>query len=924
MNGSLLVVGARVLRLVSVSVFLGPLVLASPSVLASPVAAVGAQPVKSVEGVHEYRLPNGLQVLLIPDDSKPTTTVNVTYRVGSRHESYGQTGMAHLLEHLLFKGSPKHPNVWGEFNKRGLRANGTTWFDRTNYFASFAANEDNLRWYLAWQADAMRNSFIARKDLDTEMTVVRNEMEMGENDPGRVLFEKTLATMYQWHNYGKSTIGARADVEGVDIAQLKAFYLKHYRPDNATLIVSGKFDPVRVLQWTKQFFGPIRVAGPKPAPQYTLDAPQDGERAVTLRRAGGTPLLYVGYHIMPGAHPDYAAIELLSLILSDTPSGRLHKALTEQQKAAGVFGFSQALSDPGFLLLGAQMSPGQDPDVAARELLKVAESVAQTPITSAELARAKAKWLKSWDMGFADPQQVGVDLSEAVAQGDWRLYFALRDRVQAIGLSDVQRVATQVLLPSNRTLGQYVPTATPARAPMPARVDVAQVLANFKSRPTATVAETFDASPANIESRTLRSEPLPGLRAALLPKTTRGQAVKASLVLRFGDEQTLRGWGQVPDALAALLDKGTQSPAGAMNRQQVQDRLDELQADVSFSAGMGQLRVDIDARRDSLPKVIQLIGQLLRYPLLPADVLEETRQQALASLEEQRKEPEALLSNTLARMASSYPKGDVRYVSDFDETTVEWREVDITKVKAFHQRFVGISRSEFSAVGDFDATAVQQALVAAFQGWTASSPFARVTDPWAALKPARVELPTPDKQNAVMQVLLPIPLNDQHPDFPALMLANHLFGAGGDSRLWNRIREKEGLSYNVYSAVQWNPWEAHSRWEAEAIFAPQNRDKVEQAFREELAKVIRDGFTQSEMEAGRKGLLNFRQLSRAQDGRLASAWASNLYLGRTFKDAERIDNALKQLTLAQVNQAIRQYIQPELLLIGFAGDFKKP
>jgi zinc protease len=291
------------------------------------------QPVHSVEGVSEYRLPNGLQVLLIPDDSKPTTTVNVTYRVGSRHENYGQTGMAHLLEHLMFKGSPRHPNVWGDFNKRGLRANGTTWFDRTNYFASFSANEDNLRWYLEWQADAMVNSFIARKDLDTEMTVVRNEMEMGENDPGRVLFEKTLATMYQWHNYGKSTIGARTDVEGVDIAQLQAFYHQHYQPDNATLIVSGKFDPTKVLSWVTQYFGPIVAPKAHPAAQYTLDPVQDGERTVTLRRVGGVPLLYAGYHVMPGADADFAAVELLGLILADTPSGRLHKQLTEKQLA---------------------------------------------------------------------------------------------------------------------------------------------------------------------------------------------------------------------------------------------------------------------------------------------------------------------------------------------------------------------------------------------------------------------------------------------------------------------------------------------------------------------------------------------------------------------------------------------------------------
>src|SRR5678815_1112617 len=207
----------------------------------------GLASVRTVEGVDEYRLDNGLQVLLIPDDSKPTTTVNLTYRVGSRDRNYGETGMAHLLEHMLFKGTPTHRNVWAEFEKRGLAANGSTSYDRTNYTAHFSANPGNLQWYLGWLADAMVNSFIARKDLDTEMTVVRNEMERGENQPDGVLLRETMATMFDWHNYGKSTIGARSDVENVDIPRLQAFYRQYYQPDNATLIVAGRFDTAAVL-----------------------------------------------------------------------------------------------------------------------------------------------------------------------------------------------------------------------------------------------------------------------------------------------------------------------------------------------------------------------------------------------------------------------------------------------------------------------------------------------------------------------------------------------------------------------------------------------------------------------------------------------------------------------------------------------------
>jgi zinc protease len=428
------------------------------------------QPLRSVEGIHEYRLANGLQVLLAPDASKPSTTVNVTYRVGSKHENYGETGMAHLLEHLLFKGSPKHPAPWGEFSQRGLDANGTTWFDRTNYFASFSANPDTLKWYLGWQADAMVNSNIARKDLATEFSVVRNEMEMGENNPGSITWERLWATMFQWHNYGKSTIGARTDVENVDIGRLKAFYKLHYQPDNATLIVTGKFEPTQTLAWIQQAFGPLpksRQARPR---LYTIDPVQDGERSVTIRRSGGTPSATLGYHAPPAAHPDFAAVELLSMVLTEPPAGRLHKRLVEElRSAASVSGYAVPLAEPGALLLGADTQPGGDAQALSVELIREAEALAAKPITQAELERARTRWLNRWDKLYGDPQAVGTVLSEYLSAGDWRLFFLLRDRVKALKLEDLQRVANERLLPANRTLALYIPTEKPQRAPKPAR-----------------------------------------------------------------------------------------------------------------------------------------------------------------------------------------------------------------------------------------------------------------------------------------------------------------------------------------------------------------------------------------------------------------------------------------------------------------------
>ena len=305
---------------------------------ASVALPAGVERVTSVEGITEYRLAsNGLRVLLFPDQTKQTVTVNITYLVGSSHENYGETGMAHLLEHLLFKGSKNHPSLSQEMTEHGARRNGTTWLDRTNYFETLAATDENLRWALEMEADRMVNSFVARKDLETEFSVVRNEMESGENNPLRVIIDRAMSTAYLWHNYGKSTIGARSDVENVPIDRLQAFYRQYYQPDNAVLLVAGKFDEPKTLGLISSIFSPI----PKPTRTlqkiYTVEPVQDGERAVTIRRVGDVQMLGATYHVPSGSHEDFAAVDILSFVLGNTPAGRLHKALVETKKASQTF-----------------------------------------------------------------------------------------------------------------------------------------------------------------------------------------------------------------------------------------------------------------------------------------------------------------------------------------------------------------------------------------------------------------------------------------------------------------------------------------------------------------------------------------------------------------------------------------------------------
>ncbi|MEO7337089.1 MAG: pitrilysin family protein, partial [Caldimonas sp.] len=467
------------------------------------------------------------------------------------------------------------------------------------------------------------------------------------------------------------------------------------------------------------------------------------------------------------------------------------------------------------------------------------------------------------------------------------------------------------------TLGTYLPTDAVARAPAPSKVDIAESMKDFKPQVAAAKVEAFDATPANLDART-QTFTAGGIKAALLPKGTRGGAVRANLVLRFGDEKSLFGKGEVEEAVASLLDKGTRT----LSREQIQDRLDQLKTAMSISSSPGTVTVSLSSRREHLPAALALVADLLRNPVFPDASLTELKQQAITDIAQQRKEPGALAHNAVDRWGNPYPRGDVRYVSTFDETLEDVNRLSVQQLRDFHSQFYGAGKGEFAAVGDLDAGAVRAALQTAFGDWNRSAPYVRVPHPLVKTAPERMLLETPDKQNANLVVRESFSISDRDPDYPALMMANYLLGGGGNSRLWRRIREGEGLSYDVRAGIGWSNFEENSPWQASAIYAPGVRAKVETAFREEIARALKDGFTAQELSEGQRGLLNFRRLSRAQDGGVAAALANNLFLDRTFAYSAKVDSALEALTLEQVNAALRKYLKPENFVFAFAGDFK--
>src|SRR4051812_17113930 len=556
----------------------------------------GVEKKASLGGITEYQYPNGLRVLLYPDASNPKITVNVTYLVGSRHEGYGESGMAHLLEHLDFIETTNGRDIKREITEHANPWNGTTSSDRTNYYETFIASDENLRWALSLEADRMVNVKFTRKILDTEMTVVRNEFERGENSPQSILRERVEATAYLWHNYGKSTIGSKEDLEKVPVERLEAFYKKYYQPDNAVLVVTGRLDESKTLSLIADTIGKLPRPSRKLDQTYTVEPAQDGERFVELRRVGQGQEVMVAYHAVSAGHPDAAALQVLSGIMSGGGGGRggrggggggegrLTKALVDNKLATSASMQFAQLHDPGLVTLSAALTDDQSLDVAKKALIDTIAGVITEPPTRDEVDRVKTGLLRGLERNLSDPQSLATGaLNQAIAQGDWRLMFLQHDRLKDVTPDDLVRVAKTYFKASNRTVGYYIPDANPDRTVEAETPDLDAVFRNYKSTVAVDRGESFDPTPANVEARVQRSKLTNGLKVVILPKKTTGNMVNGTIELRFGDAATLAGKNSAAQFAGSMLMLGTKNKT----RQQLQEEMRKLNAQIQVSGGGG-------------------------------------------------------------------------------------------------------------------------------------------------------------------------------------------------------------------------------------------------------------------------------------------------------------------------------------------------
>jgi zinc protease len=925
--------------------------------------------------VREYRLPNGLQVLLLQDSQRPAMSINITYRVGSRHEGKGEYGSAHLLEHMLFKpvgaGEPaKYADSKTRMQSLGMRWNGTTSYDRTNYFANFVTDDgklpERLDFMMGWLSAMMTQARFTPEDLKSEMTVVRNEFERADNEASRILGDRMRSAAYTSHGYGHPVIGTRADIENVPHARLVQFYKLHYRPDNATLIVAGDFKADDIKARIAKEFGAIeKPATPVPT-TWSTEAAQEGEKQVILRRVGGLGTAAVAYHGPAGPTREALAASLLAITLGQE-GGPLAKGLTNQQLAVTDWAYFRAQREPSQLWAGIGLPERvAGTDDAQHEAKALASAAALAKVveayrpTLAELDTARASYLAGVRATLRSSEAMASSLSESVATGDWRLTWMVRDLLPQITLDELHKVAATYLVPSNRTTGIFLPIQTGsllARAPQTRAPEASAIepfvsssitnttnlIANsdlstrtsavFDSKNAALSdisvkkdAPSFTINHAAMAQHTQRGRLIiggqPGLKVAVMTRQSKDDRVQGTLRLRWGTLESVSGSSVMATMIAPLLNDGLVASGNsrAMNASQIKAYLQQLDANISFSSSAGFLNANLEFPAQNTAAVIAFMSEMLRRPAFEQVAFERNQRVMISSVLPLKSNPNSLAGNLLERNhRAHYKVGDPREVRLLGDTERQIREATAQQVATYWKRFGSAQQGEFVLAGPLELAPVQAQLQALWADWASSEPYKSWNGEHAApIGEVFAKLQVAEKSNATYTARIAFPFDQRHPDFAPLLAGVEIMSRLG---LFERIREKEGISYGVSSSLD-APWFGNSgSININASLAPQNLDRLRTAVREVLEQTREKGYSFVEVGFAKSAILARRKDRLTQPANAIDTLAFNLREDRAFDANKEFDERYEKLDSASVNAALKKYLDVSLLREVAAGTF---
>jgi len=881
-------------------------------------------------GIEEYiYIPNDMNLLLVQDNSAPVVTVQIVYNVGSKNEVPGNTGSTHLLEHLNFKGTPT-------FNKRngnaifsvlqgmGAQMNATTWNDRTNYYETIPS--DKIETALHIESDRMRNSLLLKEDKDSEMTVVRNEFERGENNPNSLLSKEIWATAYMAHPYHHSTIGWRSDIEIMPIEVLQNFYNTYYWPNNATLTIIGDFEKDNLFKLVDKYFGVIPKA-PHNIPQpYTEEPNQMGPRRVTVKKPGQQAIVSIGYKIPGMLHEDLPALSVLSQIIGSGTSSVISKAFVDTGVA--LFGYARAskFKEAGLFTITLGFSPDKSHESINDEILAMVEKIKQEGVLQVDIDRIVAKLNTQTILSRDGSGSIAGQLTESIAGGDWKDYIEGAERLSRVTATDVQRVANIYLKEDQSTTGYFVPQipGSNGRNPTQPEKAVNELGKYFYRTPntkyseqlvSGTVEDTYSEGYESIEvskkGNKFERKQVSGIDVVSF-KTSAKEFI--SVMASFPIEAYLmtNKNEEVANLTTQMLSKGTTKNDKFI----FSEKLEKLGVSLKVNASTYTINISFKCLKKDIREVTLLLAEELRYPLFDIKEFELLKTQRINSLKQNLTNPG--IQGSIALSQAMYPKGHPNYLTDIQTSIENMEAIKLDDLKEFHKTYFGPKGMHLVAVGDVDLNELYMSINSAFKGWkggvTTMASFSEVKKVNTFSKVITI----PQKPSASMYIGQYTGIERRDNDFMPFYIGTNILGGDFSGRLMQTVRDRDGLTYGIYARHSGHT-HVGGFWSIEATFNPSLFQKGLDATMIELKNWVENGVTEEELKTNKSSLTGSFKVGMATTSGLANTVLSFLERGLDPSYIDQYPKDIETVTLEQVNAAISKYIDLDKLIIIKSG-----
>ena len=866
----------------------------------------GFEYIKESGGIKEYRMTsNDLTVLIKEDRTAPVATFMVTYRVGSVNEATGHTGATHLLEHLMFKGSKNYRNGKADIilDAVGARTNATTWTDRTNYFGTLPSK--HLDTIIDIEADRMRGAIIVEEDRQSEMTVVRNEFERGENSPQRVLDQHIWSMAFQAHPYHHSTIGWKSDIENMPIEKLKEFYDTYYWPNNATATIVGDVSVSEGLKMVKKHFGQIRKSKHEIPEVYTTEPKQEGQRRVMLNRVAQQGVVGVAYKSPPASSEDMAPMIVLGSIMSSGKNSRFYKQITDKGMVTSISASPSKFKYEGLFEIYASLTPGVKHEDVERAIIEELEKVKKDGVNEKETEKAKTKLttarLFSQDGSYA----VAGGLNEAIASGDWTLYTTYEEKINKVTAEDVKRVANKYILNQMSTVGYFIP-----ESPGESEKGTNEAAAHRHHNGPYMLKEENKEMASAFTNNVVASEPTKGV---FLYTLKRGSGVVTLSGSMLGGSNYAEKKQMVPSLVVSMLDQGTKSKS----KFEISDQLESVGARLGFGAGPARISFTAKFLEKDTDLVLGLLAEQIKEPAFKKDELDKVLKRRVAGL---KKSKESTWNNAFNDVLGSF-YGDNHQNSPLlpDDGLKELNTINVKELKDFHDKNYGKGSIVIVVVGDVDHENMSKIIEKNFASWKTSPVEEKKERRAGTPKVGQKYITMKDKTSSDLIYGIPLNINEDHEDFLPLTVGTRALGGAFTARLMRKVRVEDGLTYGVYSSLTGTTNKSPGAWIAYGTYSPDLLKRGEVSMEGVLNKWAKSGITKEELKGMKSTIVGSMQVGYDTTGGLARGILSAVVNRGGVKYLDDYAQKIEEVTLEQVNNAIKEHIKMEMVYKVAAG-----